>query len=187
MHLLAASSGGLNLATINWKEIVYAAAIVAGFVIAARIFKAVVGRVLAHRSAGPEMVLLIERMVYFGLVAFGALVAVAEVVGTANIALTGILAATILAGLGVQDLMKNYVSGFYILVEKDIKVGDVIKFGDNTGTVSEVKARVTYLRGEAGELVIVPNSELFNSTVVVKTVREPEPPRPAKARRRLRG
>ncbi|MGH7776054.1 MAG: mechanosensitive ion channel family protein [Candidatus Dormibacterales bacterium] len=180
-----AARPGLSLASIDVKEVVYAAAIFVGFLVAARILKGVVNRLLLHRSAGAEMVLLTERIVYFGLILLGALVAVAEVVGTANIALTGILAATILAGLGVQDLMKNYVSGFYILFEKDIKVGDLIKFGDSTGTVTEVKARVTYLRGEAGELVIVPNSELFNSTVVVKTVREPEPAR--KPRRRLRG
>jgi len=59
------------------------------------------------------------------------------------------------------------VSGVYLLTERRFNVGDEIEFGGHRGTITEIRFRVTYLRGENGELIIAPNADLFNSTVVV--------------------
>ncbi|MGH7903176.1 MAG: mechanosensitive ion channel domain-containing protein [Candidatus Dormibacteraceae bacterium] len=169
---------------MDWQAFVEAVAVFAAFLLAAQLLRRLADGFLERRQSRTGAVLLGTRVLYFGFIALGAFVALAIGLRAENVALIGVLTATLVTGLGVQDLMKNYVSGFYILFEKDIKVGDVIQFGDSAGTVTEVKARVTYLRGEQGELVIVPNSELFNSTVVVKTVREPPPLQAPRARRR---
>jgi small conductance mechanosensitive channel len=88
---------------------------------------------------------------------------------TANVAILGIVFATIIASFGVQDLLKDYVSGYYVLAERHIRVGDPITLDAAlvSGTVSEIKLRVTLLKTDAGDLVVVPNSELFNKTVTV--------------------
>jgi small conductance mechanosensitive channel len=68
----------------------------------------------------------------------------------------------------VQDLLKDYVSGYYVLLERHMRVGDRITLeGAGSGTVTDVRLRVTLLRTDAGDLVVVPNSELFNKTVTV--------------------
>jgi small-conductance mechanosensitive channel len=78
------------------------------------------------------------------------------------------------------------VSGFYLLFERNIKVGDTIEFAGKAGVVTDVRMRVTYLSGENGDLVVVPNAELFNTTVTVRSVKEPAPPeaKPVTPRRR---
>ena len=60
------------------------------------------------------------------------------------------------------------MSGYYVLLERHFRVGDRISLeGVGSGTVSEVKLRVTLLKTDAGDLVVVPNSELFSKAVVV--------------------
>ena len=68
----------------------------------------------------------------------------------------------------MQDLLKDYVSGYYILLERHIRVGDRISLeGVGSGTVTDARLRVTLLKTDAGDLVVVPNSELFNKAVTV--------------------
>ena len=67
----------------------------------------------------------------------------------------------------LQDLVKNYVSGFYVLMEKNVRVGDLVESGGYRGLVTDIRMRVTYLRGARGEMIVVPNGELFNRTLVV--------------------
>ena len=67
----------------------------------------------------------------------------------------------------MQDLLRDYVSGYYVLLERHIRIGDRISFDTHTGTVSEVRLRVTLLRSEGGDVVIVPNSELFTKPVTI--------------------
>jgi small conductance mechanosensitive channel len=63
-------------------------------------------------------------------------------------------------GLGAQSLIKDVVSGFFLLFENLIAVGDVIEVGPHTGVVEAVGLRVTKIRKFSGELRIVPNGEL---------------------------
>jgi small conductance mechanosensitive channel len=63
-------------------------------------------------------------------------------------------------GLGAQSLIRDVITGFFILLENLIAVGDVITVGEHTGVVESVGLRVTKLRKFSGELRIVPNGEL---------------------------
>jgi small conductance mechanosensitive channel len=63
-------------------------------------------------------------------------------------------------GFGAQSLVKDFVSGFFILVEDQYGVGDVITIGDTTGTVEEINMRVTRLRAGDGTVWFVPNGEI---------------------------
>ena len=63
-------------------------------------------------------------------------------------------------GFGTQSLVKDFVSGFFILVEDQYGVGDVITISDQTGTVEEVNLRVTRLRAPDGTVWFVPNGEI---------------------------
>lgn len=78
--------------------------------------------------------------------------------------LTSVLAAAgiggIAVGLGAQSLIKDIISGFFIVMEDQYVVGDLISVGDMTGTVEELELRVTRLRNFNGDLYIIPNGEI---------------------------
>lgn len=63
-------------------------------------------------------------------------------------------------GLGAQSLIRDVITGFFILFEQLVAVGDVIEVGQHTGVVESVGLRVTKIRKFSGELRIVPNGEL---------------------------
>lgn len=75
-----------------------------------------------------------------------------------------VLAAFGIIGLGLslasQDLIKDAINGFFILLEDQYAVGDVIGVGDVGGFVEKINLRITQLRDAEGRLITVPNSEV---------------------------
>lgn len=63
-------------------------------------------------------------------------------------------------GFGAQSLVKDIITGFFILLEDQYAVGDYIKIGGLEGIVEELGVRVTKLRDFSGELHIIPNSNV---------------------------
>lgn len=63
-------------------------------------------------------------------------------------------------GLGAQTLVKDVISGFFILVENQYIVGDLVELVGLTGTVEVVTLRVTHVRDVEGVLHIIPNGEI---------------------------
>ena len=68
-------------------------------------------------------------------------------------------------GLGLQRIASNYISGFIILLERMVRIGDVVKVDQFSGQVREIRTRFTVLRTGEGIDQIVPN-ELLTSTTV---------------------
>jgi potassium-dependent mechanosensitive channel len=69
-------------------------------------------------------------------------------------------------GFGLQDLVKNFVAGLVILIERPFQVGDRIELDKNAAEVTEIRARATVLRTNDDVHLIVPNSKLTSETVV---------------------
>jgi moderate conductance mechanosensitive channel len=78
-------------------------------------------------------------------------------------------------GFGAQSLVKDVITGFFIIFEDQFGVGDVVQTGTFKGTVEEIGLRVTRLRSWTGEVHIIPNGSIqsvtnfsvYNSTAVV--------------------
>ena len=68
-------------------------------------------------------------------------------------------------GFGLQKLAANYVSGFVILAERSMRIGDTVKVDGFEGRISDIKARYTLIRSPNGRESIVPNEMLINSRV----------------------
>lgn len=64
-------------------------------------------------------------------------------------------------GFGAQSLVKDYLSGVFMLAEDQFGVGDLIKVGELTGTVQEVTLRVTKLRDPGGTVWYIRNGEVL--------------------------
>lgn len=71
--------------------------------------------------------------------------------------------------LALQDILKDLVAGFYILIERPFHIGDEINASNYTGTVQNVQLRATKLRLLSGEEVVIPNALVFSGTVVNNT------------------
>jgi len=69
-------------------------------------------------------------------------------------------------GLGLQKIASNYVSGFIILLDRSIRIGNVIALDANTsGVVTEITTRFTVVRSLSGVEVIVPNEYLVANII----------------------
>ena len=71
-------------------------------------------------------------------------------------------------GFGAQSLVKDVISGFFILFEDQYGVGDVVKIGDFAGVVEQMTLRSTVLRNLEGQVHVVPNGNIQNVTVMTK-------------------
>jgi small-conductance mechanosensitive channel len=68
-------------------------------------------------------------------------------------------------GLGMQRIASNYVSGFIILLERSLSIGDMISVTNFTGKVTQINTRYTVLQGLDGVETVVPNEMLISGTV----------------------
>jgi small conductance mechanosensitive channel len=149
-------------------QIVIAVVVFAAFVLGSRVISNFVVARLERRQMRTDMVVIGGRVVTILLIAIGVIIAVGVAFSSQNLTLAGILLATFVASFGVQDLLKDYVSGYYVLLERHMRVGDRISLeGAGSGTILDVKLRVTLVKTDSGDLLVVPNSELFNKPVTV--------------------
>ncbi len=137
------------------------------FVIAARLVARFAGEQLRVRHVRPDLVVMARRVLTFVIIILGVFAALGFAVQNANVPLLGLLLATVIAAFGVQDLLKDYVSGYYVLLERHIRVGDRISADVFSGTVTDVRLRVSLLRNDQGDVIVVPNSELFTKPITI--------------------
>ena len=126
---------------------------------------------IAARFDDPEMV---KRAETLGRVfRYLALVVVSVIAGMLILGELGISVAPILGaagvvglavGFGAQSLVKDYFTGLFILLENQIREGDVVKLGEHAGFVEVVTLRYVQLRDYDGNVHFVPNSQI--NTVV---------------------
>jgi small-conductance mechanosensitive channel len=69
-------------------------------------------------------------------------------------------------GFGAQNIIKNVISGIIILLERKVRVGDIIEQGGMTGHVTAIDLRATTVRGFDGIEALVPNSSLLETQVI---------------------
>ena len=172
---LAATIGGVTISDNVLFVIAGLGVLVATYVVA-RIVSSVAGDQLRRRHVRGDMVILGRRVATALVILLGVLAALGFAIENANVPLFGLLVATLVAALGVQDVLKDYVSGYYVLLERHFRVGDRIGYDNHQGTVSEIRLRVTLLTTDGGDIVVVPNSELFTKAVTIHGRKVADPP-----------
>ena len=144
------------------SKLVDVALIVASAILLNLIARALARRLLsATRARRAATYINIVRSVMGYVIFFIVLVLILRVFGvnyTAILAGAGVLGLAV--GFGAQTLIRDFISGFFLLLEDLIRVGDYITVGDIEGTVEVVGMRVSKVRAFNGTLHIVPNGEL---------------------------
>ena len=69
-------------------------------------------------------------------------------------------------GLAAKDTMANMVSGFTLMIDRPFRIGDRIQLGAQVGDVVDIGLRSTKIKGGDNTYLIIPNSELCNSTLI---------------------
>ena len=76
-------------------------------------------------------------------------------------------------GLGMQKIASNYVSGFVILIERSLAIGDMITVDKYSGKVSQINTRYTILQGLDGVDTVLPNEMLISGPVQNQSLSNP--------------
>jgi potassium efflux system protein len=69
-------------------------------------------------------------------------------------------------GFGLQEIVANFISGIILLLERPIRVGDVVTVGDTTGTVSRIRIRATTITNYDRQELLVPNKEFITGRLL---------------------
>ena len=77
-------------------------------------------------------------------------------------------------GLGLQKLASNYIAGFTILLDRSIRIGDLVTVDGRTGVVSNATSRYVVVRSGDGVEAIVPNETVVTTTVLNHSYTSPQ-------------
>ena len=131
-------------------------------------------RVLAQQSLEMSTRLVITKVVRIGTLFIAVLVALPLVgidVTTLSI-FSGALGVGL--GFGLQKIASNYVSGFIVLLDRSLRIGDVVTVDGRKGEVKAIETRYTVIKGLDGVENIIPNETLITQSVSHHTYSDPK-------------
>ena len=124
------------------------------------------GKRLANTKLRPDIVYAFKRITFFTIF----ILVVLTALGLLGIPLTTFHFATgalaIGVGFGAQNIINNFISGWILMTERPIRIGDFIEIDDWQGVVETIGNRSTRIRRSDGVHLLVPNSALLERTVV---------------------
>ena len=156
--------GGSNLSVRTMLE----GALTAGAVLIVTLWisAAIESRLLRHATGGELSLRKAVSNATRALLVFVGLLVALSAVGI-NLSALSVLGGAIGVGIGfgLQKLAANYVSGFVILAERSMRIGDNVRVDGFDGLITQINARYTVIRSLAGRESIVPNEMLITSRV----------------------
>ena len=145
----------------------WALVIVIVALLVARAVRMATMRALLRKRANANVTILLGNLAQLGVIVFAALGIVAIYTRDAfGWILTSFSVVGLVIGLSLQDILKNFFAGMWVLVERPFRIGDAIEIAGYSGTVEEIAFRTTQLRTDDGRQVIVPNGTFMTSAVV---------------------
>ena len=147
--------------------------VVAGYLIARFILGWIERRIVAAHRSTPQGAALLRKWILLVLTAILAIFALlsTSIPLTAFAFLGGALA--IAAGFGLQTLLKNLVSGVMLLVERPLRLGDLVEVDGLRGRVTEIGLRASTIRSADGTESMVPNSRFLDGNMTNWTYSSP--------------
>ena len=128
----------------------------------------------ANRRNRPDLGALLGSLARIALIILGVLVAATIIFPTVNpgdvFASLGV--GTVAIGFAFKDILQNLLAGLLLLIRRPYKRGDQIVVKDYEGTVEHIESRATLIKTYDGRRVIIPNSDVYTSPVVVLTAFE---------------
>ena len=143
--------------------------IVLVFYFIARLMRSLAARQLRRVRADPQVGLLVSRIAFLGTLLLGVLAAFTALFGDATLVFGGFGFFALAFSLAFQDILKNFLAGVFLLLERPFRLGDEITVDNRTGIVEDIQMRTTTLRTGDGQQVLTPNSLVYTGTIINRT------------------
>lgn len=171
-------------------RLIWAALILVVSVVVVRRIRNRVRYELERRKVKNNVPELVANIFTFGAYILAGTIILRSLGANSSSLVTSIGLVTAAISLSLQDILKNFVAGLYLLAEQPFLPGDRIRVSGEEGIVERVDIRTTQIRNERAEHVLVPNSKVFTEVVgnrstyrlyqiVVQVTGAPAPPRDA--------
>ena len=119
---------------------------------------------------------LVRRLIFAAILLIGVMLALSQFEDVKRIA-TGLLASSAVLGLVVgfaaRQTLANGIAGILLAITQPIRIGDLVTFEGETGTVEDVRLTYTFIRKANDTRLIVPNERLAQSTIENHTIVDP--------------
>src|SRR6478672_7987785 len=154
--------------TLSVSSVVLGIIVVSATIVIARTLSHFIERrIAARRHIDPGLRYTISRLIKYAVLTVGILVALKQAFGLDLTSIAVIFTAlSVGIGFGLQYLAADIASGFILLFERPIRVGDRITIGDDEGDVQSINLRTTVVTTNDRIAIIVPNSKLVGQRVI---------------------
>jgi small conductance mechanosensitive channel len=125
-----------------------------------------VRKLAKKRISNQEMLQLIFLITRWSILILGTIFALSQVRFDVTGFIAGLGVAGFTIGFALQDIAKNFISGILLLYRQPFSIGDYVTLGDFSGTVEEINVRDTVMKTFSGEIVIIPNKNVFENPII---------------------
>jgi small-conductance mechanosensitive channel len=146
-----------------------AVVILLAFYVLARLVRLLVRKELTRVKADAQVALLVNRIVFLAALVIGIIAAFTELFGSPALVFGGFGFLALAFSLAFQDILKNFIAGIFLLLERPFRLGDEITVDNRTGLVENIEMRATTLRTTEGEQVLIPNALVYTGTIINRT------------------
>ena len=119
---------------------------------------------------------LVRRLIFAAILAIGAMLALSQFEDVKRIA-TGLLASSAVLGLvlgfAARQTLANGIAGILLAITQPIRIGDLVTFEGESGTVEDMRLTYTFIRKANDTRLVVPNERLAQSTIENHTIVDP--------------
>lgn len=131
-----------------------------------RYFQRVLGRFLIQSKVNPNVAETLKRIFFYAVVVllFITALGMLDIPVTALAFVSGAIAIGI--GFGAQNIINNLISGWILMSERPVRIGDFVEIDDNKGVVESIGNRSTRIKRIDGVHLLVPNSQMLERVVV---------------------
>ncbi len=159
-------------AELKVSQLVLTLAVVVGGLLLGHWLQKLLGRALGARKVNPNAVLTIQRLVFYFILVlvFVTALAMLHIPITALAFISGAVAIGV--GFGAQNVINNLISGWILMSERPVRIGDFIEIDDHKGVVESIGNRSTQIRRVDGVHMLVPNSHMLERMVVNWTLHD---------------
>lgn len=132
----------------------------------ARLIARLAAQNLVRANVGPDAASTVQKLLFYAL----AVIILLTALRLLNIPITALTfvsgAVAIGIGFGAQNIINNFISGWILMSERPVRIGDFVEVEGSKGTVEEVGNRCTRVRRTDGVHLLIPNSQMLERTVV---------------------
>jgi small conductance mechanosensitive channel len=138
-------------------------------IVVASVVRGALRKQLKRPHIDPQVALLVSRIAYLAVVLLGVIAFFTRWFGSPALVFGGFGFLALAFSLAFQDILKNFIAGMFLLVERPFRIGDEITVDNHTGVVENIEMRTTTLRTSDGEQVLTPNALVYTGTIINRT------------------